>query len=63
MRVVADPESSSDLREIELRRHLQMMARYVERAKAGSCLTIILRFILQGRRSQCIEACVPAAGR
>ena len=43
MRVVADPESSSDLREIELRRHLQMMARYVERAKAGSCLTMILR--------------------
>ncbi len=43
MRVVADPERSTDLREIELRRHLQMMARSIERAAAGFTLTMILR--------------------
>lgn len=43
MRVVVDPERSSDLREIELRRHLQVMARWVERAETGSSLTMILR--------------------
>ena len=43
MRAVTDRESAVDLREAELRRHLQMMARSVERAEAGLCLTMILR--------------------
>jgi len=43
MRAVSNPESAGDLREIELRRHLQMMARSVEHAETGSCLTMILR--------------------
>ncbi len=44
MRVVVDSESSRDLRQSELRRHLQMMSRFVECAKAGPfSLTMILR--------------------
>ncbi len=43
MSVVADLETSRDVREIELRRHLQMMARSIERAEAGASLTLILR--------------------
>jgi len=43
MQAVIDPESAGDLREIELRRHLQMMARSVECAEPGICLTMILR--------------------
>jgi hypothetical protein len=43
MSVVAEREPSRDLREIELRRHLQMMARSIERAEAGASLTMILR--------------------
>jgi hypothetical protein len=43
MRAVIEPESAGDLRELELRRHLQMMARSVERAESGICLTMILR--------------------
>ena len=43
MRLTIDPENAGDLREIELRQHLQMMARSVERAEAGICLTMILR--------------------
>lgn len=43
MRAVIDPERSRDLREIELRRHLQMMARSIDRAEAGFTLTMILR--------------------
>lgn len=43
MRVVVDSESTRDLRQSELRRHLQMIARFVDGAKAGSSLTMILR--------------------
>ncbi len=43
MRVVAVSESSRDSRQSELRRHLQMMSRFVECAKTGSSLTMILR--------------------
>ena len=43
MRVVVASESSRDLRQSELRRHLQMMSRFVDGAKAGSSLTMILR--------------------
>lgn len=43
MRVVVDSESPRDLTESELRRHLHMMARFVERAEAGCSLTMILR--------------------
>lgn len=43
MRVLAGSEKSGDLRQSELRRHLQMISRCVEAAKAGSCLTMILR--------------------
>jgi len=43
MRVVVGSESSRDLRQSELRRHLQMMSRFVEQAKAGCSLTMILR--------------------
>ena len=43
MRVVAVSESARDLRQSELRRHLQMMSRFVECAKTGSSLTMILR--------------------
>jgi len=43
MRRMIDPESAGELREIELRQHLQMMARSVERAEADVCLTMILR--------------------
>ena len=43
MRVLAGSEKSGDLRQSELRRHLQMISRCVEAAKAGSSLTMILR--------------------
>ena len=43
MRVVVGSESTRDLRQSELRRHLQMMSRFIEGAKAGSSLTMILR--------------------
>ncbi len=43
MSVVVDPDRSRDPRELELRRHIQMMARSVERAEAGSSLTMVLR--------------------
>jgi hypothetical protein len=43
MRVVVDAERSRDFREIELRLHIQMMARSVERAEMGSPLTMVLR--------------------
>jgi hypothetical protein len=43
MRVVVDSESPRDLRQSELRRHLQMMSRFVECAAAGASLTMILR--------------------
>jgi hypothetical protein len=43
MSVVAEREPTGDLREIELRRHLQIMARSLEHAEAGSTLTMILR--------------------
>ena len=43
MRVVVGSESTRDLRQSELRRHLQMMSRFIEVAKAGSSLTMILR--------------------
>ena len=42
MRVVVESESR-DLRQSELRRHLQMMSRFVDRADAGAFLTMILR--------------------
>lgn len=42
MRVVVDSESR-DLRQSELRRHLQMMSRFVDSAEAGASLTMILR--------------------
>ena len=42
MRVVVESESR-DLRQSELRRHLQMMSRFVDRAEAGASLTMILR--------------------
>ena len=43
MRVVVGSESLRDSQQGELRRHLQMMSRCVERAKAGFSLTMILR--------------------
>jgi hypothetical protein len=43
MRVLVGSENSGDLRQSELRRHLQMMSRCVEAAKTGSSLTMILR--------------------
>lgn len=43
MRVVVDSKSLRDSQQSELRRHLQMMSRFVERAKAGFTLTMILR--------------------
>jgi hypothetical protein len=43
MRVVVDSESSRDLGQSELRRHLQMMSRFVEQAEAGAALTMLLR--------------------
>jgi hypothetical protein len=43
MRVVVDSESSRDLGQNELRRHLQMMSRFIERAEAGATLHMILR--------------------
>ena len=43
MRVVVDSESSRDLRQSELRRHLQMMSRFVDSAASGASLTMILR--------------------
>ena len=43
MRVVVGSESTRDLRQSELRRHLQMMSRFIEGAKAGSSITMILR--------------------
>lgn len=45
MRVVVDSDSSRDLRQSELRRHLQMMSRFIEHAKAedSASLTMILR--------------------
>jgi len=43
MRVVVDSESARDLRQSELRRHLQMMSRFVDSAAAGAFLTMILR--------------------
>ena len=43
MRVVVGSESLRDPQQGELRRHLQMMSRCVERAKAGFSLTMILR--------------------
>src|SRR4030095_12473653 len=43
MSVVAEREPTGDLREIELRRHLQIMARSLEHAEAGFNLTMILR--------------------
>lgn len=43
MRVVVDSENSRDLRQSELRRHLQMMSRFIGGAKQGSSLTMILR--------------------
>jgi len=43
MRVVVGSESLRDSQQGELRRHLQMMSRCVERAQAGFSLTMILR--------------------
>ena len=43
MRVVVGPGLSEDSRQYELRRHLKMMSRFVEQAKPGSSLTMILR--------------------
>jgi hypothetical protein len=43
MSVVAEREPAGDLREIELRRHLHIMARSLEHAEAGSTLTMVLR--------------------
>ena len=43
MRVVVGSETSRDFRQSELRRHLQMMSRFVEGAKPGATLTMILR--------------------
>jgi hypothetical protein len=43
MRVVVGSESTRDFRQSELRRHLQMMSRFVEGAKPGASLTMILR--------------------
>ena len=43
MRVVVGSKSLRDSQQDELRRHLQMMSRFVERAKAGCSLTMILR--------------------
>jgi hypothetical protein len=43
MRVVVGSESLRESQQGELRRHLQMMSRCIERAKAGFSLTMILR--------------------
>lgn len=43
MRVVVGSESTRDFRQSELRRHLQMMSRFVEGARTGASLTMILR--------------------
>jgi hypothetical protein len=43
MRVVAASESTRDFRQSELRRHLQMMSRFVDRAEPGFSLTMVLR--------------------
>lgn len=43
MSVVSERAPAGDLREVELRRHIQIMARSLERAEAGSPLTMILR--------------------
>ncbi len=43
MRVVVGSESTRDLRQSELRRHLQMMSRFIEGATTGASLTMILR--------------------
>ena len=43
MRVVVGSESLRDSKQDELRRHLQMMSRCIERAKAGCSLTMVLR--------------------
>ncbi len=43
MRVVVGSEGLRDTAQGELRRHLQMMSRFVERAEAGHFLTMILR--------------------
>ena len=43
MRALVEPEHSRDLREIELRRHLHMMARAIDRAATGFTITMILR--------------------
>ncbi len=43
MRVVVESEGSKDLRQSELRRHLQMMSRFVDGAAAGVSLSMILR--------------------
>lgn len=43
MRVVVGSESLRESQQGELRRHLQMMSRCVERAKAGVSLTMVLR--------------------
>jgi hypothetical protein len=43
MRVEAGLENSRDQRQCELRRHLQMMSRFVDSATPGACLTMVLR--------------------
>jgi hypothetical protein len=43
MRVVVGTETARDSRQSELRRHLQMLSRFIDSAKAGSTLTMILR--------------------
>jgi hypothetical protein len=43
MRVVVGSQSLRDTAESQLRRHLQMMSRFVDRAETGHSLTMILR--------------------
>jgi hypothetical protein len=43
MRVVVGSEGTRDVRESELRRHLKMMSRFLDGAKQGASLTMILR--------------------
>ncbi|MGD9503214.1 MAG: hypothetical protein AB7V40_12095 [Methyloceanibacter sp.] len=43
MSVVSERTPTGDLREVELRRHIQIMARSLEQAEAGSSLTMVLR--------------------
>jgi hypothetical protein len=43
MHIGAGPENSEDARQYELRRHLQLMSRFVDSATPGASLTLVLR--------------------